>query len=870
MPDRKGNQGDNRDEDKCAFHRPYFHAECCDPKGSSRKRIPSTILSMADSYDFRNIERAWQARWERDGIYVARDDDPRPKYYVLEMLPYPSGDLHVGHAKNYTLGDAIARTMRMLGYNVLHPMGWDAFGLPAENAAIQRGIDPATWTRSNIENMERQLRLIGTSYDWTREIATCLPEYYRWNQWLFLRLYERGLAYKREAPVNWCPHDLTVLANEQVIDGRCWRCGHLVERRNLSQWFLKITDYADRLLQSLDDMPGWPERTKTAQRNWIGRSEGVEFAFDVDGLDDRIDVFTTRIDTIYGVTFLAIAPELPVVERLKSIVTKEQAEAIAAFAQSLSSKSELERTSLMEKDGLFTGAYAINPLSHERVPIWVTNYVLADYGTGAVMGVPAHDERDFDFAKKHGLPIVQVIVTPGTQIEEPLEAAFVDDGRLVASGDYSGMSSERARIALAERLTAMSMGRKTINYRFRDWLVSRQRYWGTPIPIVYCERCGELPVPDTDLPVLLPPDVPITGEGSPLARDAAFINTTCPNCGGPAQRESDTMDTFFESSWYYLRYLDPHNDHAPWNSQLAKHWMNVDQYIGGAEHTVLHLLYSRFFYKFFHDEGWVTGRDEPFERLFHQGFVLYNNEKMSKSRGNVIGIDETAETNGVDAMRLFLLYVTPPEDTSNWTDEGISGRVRFLDRVWRACEPNVKLAKAVSPRVLPPMRTPQERALVRAVHVAAKSGIDEVSSRRFHFNTTIAKLDELVNAMTAFAKNDPASPAFLYAVHALPLVLAPYAPHIADELWSRMGYDTSIHLERVLEPDDEALAVDEITLVVQVNGKIRARINAEPGIDEDRAFALALADPHVRAQLDGKELRKRIYVPDKLVNLVAG
>ncbi len=825
---------------------------------------------MADSYDFRSIERAWQARWERDGIYVARDADPRPKYYVLEMLPYPSGDLHVGHAKNYTLGDAIARTMRMLGYNVLHPMGWDAFGLPAENAAIQRGIDPATWTRSNIENMERQLRLIGTSYDWTREITTCLPEYYRWNQWLFLRLYERGLAYKREAPVNWCPYDQTVLANEQVIDGRCWRCGHLVERRNLSQWFLKITDYADRLLQSLDDMPGWPERTKTAQRNWIGRSEGVEFAFDVDGLDDRIDVFTTRIDTIYGVTFLAVAPELPVVERLKSIVTKEQADAIAAFAQSLSSKSELERTSLMEKDGLFTGAYAINPLSHERVPIWVTNYVLADYGTGAVMGVPAHDERDFDFAKKHGLPIVQVIVTPGTQIEEPLERAFLDDGRLVASGDYSGMSSERARIALAERLTAMGMGRKTINYRFRDWLVSRQRYWGTPIPIVYCERCGELPVPDTHLPVLLPPDVPITGEGSPLARDAAFINTTCPNCGGPAQRESDTMDTFFESSWYYLRYLDPHNDHAPWNLQLAKHWMNVDQYIGGAEHTVLHLLYSRFFYKFFHDEGWVVGRDEPFERLFHQGFVLYNNEKMSKSRGNVIGIDETAETNGVDAMRLFLLYVTPPEDTSNWTDEGISGRVRFLDRVWRACEPNVERAKAVSPRALPPMRTTQERALVRAVHVAAKSGIDEVSSRRFHFNTTIAKLDELVNAMTAFAKNDPTSSAFLYSVHALPLVLAPYAPHIADELWSRMGYDTSVHLERVLEPDDEALAVDEITLVVQVNGKIRARINAQPGIDEDRAFALALADPHVRAQLDGKELRKRIYVPDKLVNLVAG
>jgi leucyl-tRNA synthetase len=870
MPDCERDQTGQGQKQKRAFHRPFLHAGGSDRKGSRHERVPSTILSMADSYDFRSIERGWQERWERDGIYVARADDPRPKYYVLEMLPYPSGDLHVGHAKNYTLGDAIARTMRMLGYNVLHPMGWDAFGLPAENAAIQRGIDPASWTKSNIANMERQIRLMGTSYDWTRELATCTPEYYRWNQWLFLRLYERGLAYKREAPVNWCPHDQTVLANEQVIDGRCWRCGHLVERRNLSQWFLKITDYAERLLHGLDDLEGWPDRTRTMQRNWIGRSEGVQFAFAVDGIDERIEVFTTRIDTVYGVTFLAIAPEHPLVEHLKTIVSKEHAQAIDAFAQSLQSKSELERTSLMEKDGLFTGAYAINPLSHERVPIWVTNYVLAEYGTGAVMGVPAHDERDFDFAKKHGLPIAQVIVKPGTEVTAPLEEAYLDDGRLVASDDYSGMSSERARIALAERLAAMGVGSKTINYRFRDWLVSRQRYWGTPIPIVYCERCGEVPVPDADLPVLLPADVPITGEGSPLARDEAFMRTTCPKCGGPARRESDTMDTFFESSWYFLRYLDPHNEKAPWSPQVAKHWMNVDQYIGGAEHTVLHLLYSRFFYKFFHDEGWVSGHDEPFERLFHQGFVLYNSEKMSKSRGNVVGIDETAETNGVDAMRLFLLYVTPPEDTSNWTDEGISGRVRFLDRVWRASEPNLEKAKAVSPRELPPMRTPQERALVRAVHVAAKSGIDEVSSRRFHFNTTIAKLDELVNAMTAFAQNDSDSPAFLYAVHALPLLLAPYAPHIADELWSRLGHSTSVHLERVLEPEDEALAVDEITLVVQVNGKIRARIAAVPGIGEDQAFALALADPNVRAQLDGKELRKRIYVPDKLVNLVAG
>ncbi len=828
---------------------------------------------MAESYDFASIERNWQERWEREGIYRSQDAPSSArassgKYYVLEMLPYPSGDLHVGHAKNYTLGDAVARTMRMLGYDVLHPMGWDAFGLPAENAAIQRGIDPGSWTKSNIANMERQVRLMGTSYDWTREIATCDAEYYRWNQWLFLRLYEAGLAYKREAPVNWCPHDQTVLANEQVIDGRCWRCHNLVERRNLSQWFLKITQYADRLLDDLEKLEGWPERTKTMQRNWIGRSEGAQFAFAVDGLDAKIDVFTTRLDTLFGATFLAIAPEHPIVELLKPTVSKKNADAIEAFADGLRSKSELERTSLMEKQGLFTGAYAINPLSHERVPIWVTNYVLAEYGTGAVMGVPAHDERDFDFAKKHALPIFQVIVKPGTTVDGPLEAAYVEDGRLMASGDYTGMSSERARNAIADRLNAMGVGGKIVNFRLRDWLVSRQRYWGTPIPIVYCDACGEVAVPDDQLPVLLPPDVPITGEGSPLARDAAFINTTCPKCGGAARRESDTMDTFFESSWYYLRYLDPHNDAAPWAPERAKRWMNVDQYIGGAEHAVLHLLYSRFFYKFFHDKGWVSGANEPFERLFHQGMVLYNGEKMSKSRGNVIGIDETAATNGVDAMRLFLLYVTPPEDTSDWTDEGISGRVRFLGRVWRACEPYLEAAKSVSPRELPSMSGSDEKALVRAVHTAVRSGIDEVTSRRFHFNTTIAKLDELVNAMTAFAQKQSDSPAFLYAVHALPLVLAPYAPHIADELWSRLGHATSVHVERAIEPSEAALAVDEVTLVVQVNGKIRARITMAPGIGENDAFELALADGNVRAQIDGKTIRKQIYVPDKLVNIV--
>ncbi len=684
----------------------YHASETC-RKGWRSRQTACTMLLM---YEFAAVERKWQARWAAEHLYRAADESARQKYYTMEMLPYPSGDLHVGHAKNYTLGDAIARMMRMLGYNVLHPMGWDAFGLPAENAAIDRGIDPAGWTAANILNMRRQIRLMGTGYDWSREIATCEPEYYRWNQWLFLRLFERGLAYKREAPVNWCPHDRTVLANEQVVDGRCWRCAHLVERRNLSQWFLRITAYADRLLGDLDKLTGWPERTRAMQRNWIGRSEGARIAFGIVGLEANLEVFTTRADTLYGATFIAVAPEHRIVDSLKRLVSRKHAAEIEVFAQSLKSKSELERTSLMEKQGIFSGAHAIHPLTRERIPIWLTNYVLAEYGSGAVMGVPAHDERDFQFAKAHALPIVQVILPPDAQAPDPPAAAFVDDGRLIASEEFSGMSSERAREAIVDRLVAIDAGAKSVSYKMRDWLISRQRYWGTPIPIVHCAACGEVAVPDEQLPILLPPRKQVTREDAPLASIPEFVETVCPACGGPARRETDTMDTFFESSWYYLRYLDPHNDRSAWDPQRAARWTNVDQYVGGAEHAVLHLLYSRFFYKFFHDCGWVSGSDEPFERLFHQGLVIYDGARMSKSRGNVVGIDEAAERNGVDAMRLFLLYVTPPEETSNWTDEGISGRIRLLNRIWRACEPHFEtLTPDPQPETSPRAARPKGR-----------------------------------------------------------------------------------------------------------------------------------------------------------------
>src|SRR5947209_4536999 len=807
-------------------------------------------MSEERTYDFRAVERGLQERWERDGIYVARDDDPREKYYVLEMLPYPSGDLHVGHAKHYTLGDAIARIHRMRGKNVVHPMGWDAFGLPAENAAIQRGIDPESWTRENIENMRRQLRLMGTGYDWTRELSSCDPSYYRWNQWFFIRLFEKGLAYKREAPVNWCPVDQTVLANEQVEDGKCWRCGAAVERRNLAQWFYKMTDYVGRLLAGLDRLDGWADRIRTMQRNWIGKSEGVTFSFDVENVEAQIEVFTTRIDTVFGATFVAVAPEHPVVAKILEKFSKSRRR-VEEFAATLVSKSELERTQLMEKTGVPTGAYAINPLSRERIPIWVTNYVLAEYGTGAVMGVPAHDERDFDFAKKHALPIAQVITTPDGTLRAPLHEAYVDDGKLIASGEYIGMKSPAARRAITARLEAMGRGKLTINYRIRDWLVSRQRYWGTPIPIVYCPVDGMLPVPDNQLPVLLPKNVQFTGQGSPLANDPNYINTVCPKCGGPAKRDPDTMDTFVDSSWYFVRYIDSHNHEAPFDPFVVNYWLPVSQYIGGVDHSTGHLLYSRFFVKAMNDWGMVGFR-EPFQRLFHQGWVTLGGTKMSKTKGNVEGPDEVTERYGADTVRLTILFMGPADQDMEWTPAGADGIGRFLRRLWR-------LVHEVADKAPPPG---EPGSLTRKANETIAKVTDDVL-RRFQFHTPISAVMELCNDISAA----PGAPDARFATETAVSLLQPYAPHIAEELWGVLGHER-LGEHPWAEADESQLVRDSFELVVQVNGKVRDRFEADASLSEEQLVALARGSERAAAFLDGAEPPKTIVVPGKLVNSV--
>ncbi len=819
---------------------------------------------MDKKYNFAGIESKWQKEWEDNAVFHVEEDPQKEKYYLLEMFPYPSGNLHMGHVRNYSIGDVVARYKTMQGYNVLHPMGWDSFGLPAENAAIQRKIFPADWTKSNIATMKKQLKSLGLSYDWRREVTTCLPDYYKWTQWLFLQLYKKGLAYKKGAYVNWCPSCATVLANEQVVDeGVCERCGTPVDKKQLEQWFFSITQYAQRLLDDLDKLPGWPEKVKTMQNNWIGRSVGVEAVFETEA-GDPLPVFTTRVDTIFGVTYMVLAPEHPMVAKLTD-GTPYEAD-VKAFIKKVQQLSNIDRTSSsLEKEGMFIGAYAVNPANGENVPIWITNYVLMDYGTGAVMGVPAHDQRDFEFATKYGLAIREVIAPEKGKPQDTLSTAYVDEGYLVNSGKFDGMANLKEGLsAIADLLEEKGKGKRVINYRLRDWLISRQRYWGAPIPIVYCDHCGAVPVPEDQLPVFLPTDVEFLPSGdSPLKSSKSFLETTCPVCGGPARRETDTMDTFVCSSWYYLRYCDARNDDAPWDKAKTDYWMNVDQYIGGVEHAILHLMYARFFTKALYDMGLVSV-EEPFENLLTQGMVLKDGSKMSKSKGNVVSPEEIIKKYGADTARLFILFAAPPERDLEWNDSAVEGCFRFLNRLWRIVEGINELPAGCGEM------DADAKKLRRMTHLTVKR-VGEDIGQRFNFNTAISGIMEMVNAIADYreAKGDTVNSDVLKeAAQMLILLMAPFAPHIAEEMWQGIGQKGSVHKQSWPQYDKDALVQDEVEIVVQANGKLRDKILAPNGLSQADLEALIRSHANLNKWLGGKNLVKVIVVPNKLVNLV--
>ena len=821
-----------------------------------------------ERYAPQEIEKKWQEKWQKDDVYKTEIDRTQPEYYVLEMFPYPSGNLHMGHVRNYSIGDVIARFKKMQGCNVLHPMGFDAFGMPAENAAIKHGVKPADWTYSNIENMKRQQMSMGLSYDWSREAVTCRPEYYRWTQWLFELFYKKGLAYKKEASVNWCDTCGTVLANEQVIDGKCWRCDSEVHKKDLSQWFLKITDYADELLADLDKLKGWPERVKTMQENWIGRSEGLEFDIDVPALGEKIAVYTTRADTAYGVTFVALAAEHPLMEKI--LRDNPKAVELRAFADKVKAQSELERTSgESEKEGMFTGLYAVNPFNGRKVELWITNYVLAEYGTGAVMGVPSEDQRDWMFAKKYDLPIIVTLRPKDRELklEEMTEAYTAKDGILVNSAEFDGMEMHEALAAIVEKAVKEGFGRRKVNYRLRDWLISRQRYWGAPIPVIYCDKCGEQLVPEEELPVKLPEDVNFEqGAVSPLAQSESFVHCTCPKCGGPARRETDTMDTFICSSWYYMRYTDPHNTHKPFAADKVNYWAPVDQYIGGIEHAILHLLYSRFFTKVLRDEK-LLDFDEPFQNLLTQGMVIKDGAKMSKSKGNVVSPEEIIQKYGADTARLFILFAAPVERDLEWSDQGVEGAFRFLNRVWRIVAHFEDAIKEGIDDYDRSTLTAEEKSLRRTLHQTIKKVTEDVGER-FMFNTAISAVMELVNAFYAFQEK-PVHPGLVRELSfALVKMLAPFAPHITEELWSRMEGKGSVHDARWPKFDRAAIVEDEVEIVLQINGKVRDKLKVPANIEPQEMEKLALAQPKVVELTAGKTIVKVICVPKKLVNIV--
>lgn len=827
---------------------------------------------LNEKYAPHDIEAKWQKYWEENKTFKVEIDKNKPKSYVLEMFPYPSGNLHMGHVRNYSIGDVIARFRTMKGYDVLHPMGWDSFGMPAENAAIKHGIAPKKWTLENIANMTRQLKQLGLSYDWDREVATCKEDYYKWTQWFFELFYKRGLAVKKESAVNWCDTCNTVLANEQVIDGKCWRCDHTVQKKNLSQWFFKITDYADELLKDLDLLEGWPERVRTMQRNWIGRSEGLEFIFEIPSLNDKVAVYTTRPDTAFGVTFMALAAEHPLLERICE--NNPKAEEIKAFCDKVRNQSEIERTSSeSEKEGIFTGVYCINPFTGRKVEIWVTNYVLYDYGTGAVMGVPTGDQRDWMFADKYGIDKIVTICPVGKELKlEEMTCAYEEkEGMLVNSGKFTGMEMHEAMSAIMDEAEAQGFGKRRVNYRLRDWLISRQRYWGAPIPIIYCPHCGEVLVPEEELPVRLPEDVDFNaGAKSPLATSESFLHCKCPKCGADAVRETDTMDTFLCSSWYYLRYTDPKNTEMPFDKDANMYWGPVDQYIGGIEHAILHLLYSRFFLKVLRDAGLVD-YDEPFSNLLTQGMVIKDGAKMSKSLGNVVSPEEILEKYGADTARLFILFAAPPERELEWSDKGVEGSFRFLNRVWRivyAFLPEIE--KKVTKYDVAAL-TEADKDLRRVLHGTIKKVTADIDVR-FNFNTAISSLMELVNALYAYKEAVVAPNAGLVyeATSALVKMLAPFVPHMCEELWDGAFDPTaSVHTQSWPEYDEDALKVDNIEIVLQVNGKVRGRLVVPAAATKEELEKIAMEDANVKAHIGDATVRKVICVPGRLVNVVA-
>ena len=816
---------------------------------------------MIPKYTPREIEPKWQEKWAADRSYEVAEDNSRPKWYALTMFPYTSGDLHIGHWYAMAPADVHARFKRMQGYNVLHPMGFDAFGLPAENAAIKRGIHPFTWTMQNVENMRRQLKSIGACYDWSREVITCLPEYYRWTQWLFLKLHEGGLAYRAKAPVNWCPNCQTVLANEQVAEGgKCERCSTSVTKQDREQWFFRITNYAEELLDH--SKIEWPERIEIMQKNWIGKSEGVEISFGLDCSnveESQIRVFTTRPDTVFGVTFLVLAPEHPLVAKLTAPEYRAKVEEYIANSKR---QTEIERLSTeREKTGTFIGAHATNKLTGEQIPIWTGDYVLLSYGTGAVMGVPAHDSRDFGFAKRFGIPIRMVIAPPGWSGQE-LEEAYVEPGVMVNSGDFDGMPSETGKEAIADFMENKGYGKRVVRYHLHDWLISRQRYWGAPIPIIYCNVCGIVPVPETDLPVLLPPDADFRPAGeSPLKYCQSFVNTNCPKCKAPARRETDTMDTFMCSSWYFLRYASPHYDEGPFDAEALEYWLPVDQYTGGAEHAVMHLLYARFFIKAIRDVGLVDF-DEPFTRLFNQGIIIAQRQKMSKSRGNVVNPDNYVSELGADAVRAYLMFIGPWEQGGDWDDSGINGMSRWLNRVWNLA---LQGQEATLPSEAPDQRAAKD--LRHRTHKTIKKVTEDLG--RFRYNTMLASLMEFSNHLAkVLSEKSVDSSSWQEATDTLLLLLAPTAPHLCEELWTRTGHPYSIHKQPFPKWDEELAAEEQTTLVIQINGKLRDKVTVPASITETEAQELALSQPRVKAFLEGKQVTSVIYVPQKLVNLV--